>query len=255
MSLPQSTNHVVVFGVKLSILGMEETVEYLVSSGSAGRPVIREDLNAFKVCMKEDSFDVKDALNNADIVNADGMSVVYAVKLLKGLKIPRVTGCDLFARLLAESHKREKRVFLLGAKEEVVRALTHKLAESYSAQLIAGFRNGYFQRAEWGQIIEAIDTSNADFLFIGTPSPQKEEFLNYARTKIKRHIVIMGVGGSFDVLSGEIRRAPTWMQNYGLEWLFRLAQEPRRMWRRYLLSNSKFALLLLQEKLQQWISK
>lgn len=255
MSLPKSSNQVVIFGVKLSLSGMEETVEYLVSSDSAGRPVIREDLNAFKVCLKEDNFDVRDALSNADIVNADGMSVVYAVKLLKGLNIPRVTGCDLFTRLLAESHKRGKRVFLLGAKEEVVRGLTHKLAENYSAQLIAGFRNGYFRRAEWDQIIEEVDASNAYFLFIGTPSPQKEEFLNYARVKIKRHIVIIGVGGSFDVLFGAVRRAPAWMQSYGLEWLFRLTQEPRRMWRRYLFSNSKFALLLLQEKFQQWISK
>lgn len=255
MSLPQSSNHIFVFGVKLSTLGMEETVEYLISSGSAGRPIIREDLNAFKACLKDDSCDVKDALSNADIVNADGMSVVYAVKLLKGLNIPRVTGCDLFARLLTESHKRGKRVFLLGAKEEVVRALVQRLTESYSARLIAGFRDGYFQKAEWDKIIEDIDTSNAEFLFIGTPSPQKEEFLNYAKTKIKRHIVIMGVGGSFDVLSGKIRRAPAWMQGYGLEWLFRLVQEPRRMWRRYLSTNSKFALLLLQEKFQQLISK
>lgn len=255
MSFPQSDNHVVVFGVKLSTLGMEETVEYLVSSGSAGRPVIREDLNAFKACLKDDSFDVESALSNADIVNADGMSVVYAVKLLKGLNVPRVTGCDLFARLLTESHERGKRVFLLGAKEEIVRALVQKLTDNYSAKLIAGFRNGYFQRAEWDQIIEYIDSSYADFLFIGTPSPQKEEFINYAKAKIKRHIVIMGVGGSFDVLSGKVRRAPVWMQSYGLEWFFRFAQEPRRMWKRYLSTNSKFALLLLQEKFKQLISK
>jgi len=243
-----SSNYITIFGVKVSTLNIEETVEHLLSDNTNHSPIIREDLNAFKVCLKEKNNAISEALESADIVNADGMSVVYAAKLLKGLKIPRVTGCDLFTRLLSESHCRKKSVFLLGAKEDVLKELVRKLEEQYSNKLITGYRNGYFQKSDWNTIIEEINTSNADLLFIGTPSPQKEEFLNYAKTEIKRRIVIMGVGGSFDVLSGKINRAPLWMQHYGFEWLFRLVQEPKRMWKRYLTTNSKFLVLLLQEK-------
>lgn len=251
----ESSNYITIFGVRLSTLNMEETVEHLLSEDTNNSPIIREDLNAFKACLKKKNIDVSKALESADIVNADGMSIVYAAQLLNGIKIPRVTGCDLFSRLLSESHRRRKSIFLLGAKEDVVRELVRKLIDQYSEKLIAGSRNGYFQKTDWNKIIEEIDTSKADFLFIGTPSPQKEEFLNYAKTKIKRRIVIMGVGGSFDVLSGKISRAPIWMQNYGLEWFFRLIQEPRRMWKRYLTTNSKFVLLLLQEKCKLFRSK
>ncbi len=244
----EATNQIGFLGTNLSTLNMDETVKFLLSERSNNSPIVREDLNAFKACMKEQNSDVTKALENADIVNADGMSVVYAVRFLHGVRLERVAGCDLFSRLITESHKRKKSIYLLGATEDVLTVLVGKLTHQYSAELIVGSRNGYFQRTDWDKIVHDIDTSKADFLFIGTPSPQKEEFLNYASIKIKRCIVIMGVGGSFDVLAGKTKRAPVWMQNCGLEWLFRLIQEPRRMWKRYLTTNSKFILRLLQEK-------
>ncbi|MDP9654118.1 UNVERIFIED_ORG: N-acetylglucosaminyldiphosphoundecaprenol N-acetyl-beta-D-mannosaminyltransferase [Pseudomonas putida] len=251
----ESSNNITIFGVKLSTLNMEETIEHLLSEDTNNSPIIREDLNAFKACLKKKNENVSKALESANIVNADGMSIVYAAKFLNGIRIPRVTGCDLFSRLISESHKRRKSIFLLGATEDVLRDLTLKLTDQYSDKLIAGSRNGYFQKTDWDKIIRNIDTSKADLLFIGTPSPQKEEFLNYAKVKIKRRIVIMGVGGSFDVLSGKVNRAPLWMQSYGLEWFFRLVQEPRRMWKRYLTTNSEFVLLMLQEKYKQLRSR
>lgn len=230
---------------------MEETVSYIFSQRDREKPFIREDLNAFKTILKKDNHDVLAALQEADIVNADGMSIVFAVKFLYGHSLPRVTGCDLFSRLLFECHERKKTVFLLGATKETVDHLHTTLTNTYSTNLIAGFRDGYFSSADWTSVIQDINDSSADFLFLGTPSPQKELFLNYAKNKLNKNMVLMGVGGSFDVLAGKVSRAPSWMQNSGLEWLYRFIQEPRRMWKRYLITNSKFSWILLKAKLEQ----
>lgn len=245
MSLPC----VSVFGVNVSVKDIDETVEYLFGAAKEARlPVVREDLNAFKVCLMGKDGQVARALSDADIVNADGMSIVFAIRFLCGKDVPRVTGCDLFSRLVSECHVRRNTIFLLGATEDTVQRLYSQLSEQFSPQLVAGRRNGYFSPAHWDEIIAEINESKANFVFVGTPSPQKEAFLNYARARVSAGVVLMGVGGSFDVLAGKVQRAPEWMQRAGLEWLFRIIQEPGRMWKRYLTTNSKFLLLLFKEK-------
>ncbi|WP_458370029.1 WecB/TagA/CpsF family glycosyltransferase [Pseudomonas fluorescens] len=245
-----STKSINAFGVNISTLDMKGTVEYLFSESHTSHPIVREDMNAFKACLKYKSADVHTALNEADIINADGMSIVYAMRFLQGIKLPRVTGCDLLSELIKESHSRRKKIFLLGANEEVVSKLALEITNTFPENIVAGYRNGYFTKNEWPEIIEIIAASEAELVFIGTPSPQKEEFVNYAKKNIHRKIILMGVGGSFDVLSGKTKRAPLWMQNSGLEWFFRLTQEPGRMWRRYLTTNSNFIWLVIKEKLK-----
>ena len=118
----------------------------------------------------------------------------------------------------------------------------------YSPKIIAGYRNGYFNKEEEKSIAQEIANSGADILFVAISSPTKEIFLNQYKDIINTPF-IMGVGGSFDVVSGKVERAPVWMQNAGLEWFYRFLQEPRRMWKRYLYTNSMFLWLVLKEKL------
>lgn len=247
MRISADSGYITLFGLELSLKDINETTSFIFSEIEKGALVVREDVNAFKVCLKADNDSVHKALQEASIINIDGMSVVFAARLICGLKAPRVTGCDLLSRLIDEAAQRNKKIYLLGAAEDVVSSLVRNLSAAYSNDLVAGYRNGYFDRSEWQNIVKEIDASGADLLFVGTPSPQKEEFVSFAKQAICRPMALMGVGGSFDVLAGKVKRAPIWVQNWGLEWFYRFLQEPGRMWKRYLVTNTKFFLLTMRE--------
>jgi N-acetylglucosaminyldiphosphoundecaprenol N-acetyl-beta-D-mannosaminyltransferase len=243
-----------IFGFNVSALTLDETAEYLLNLNCT-KNFVREDLNAFKICLANRDKNVKKSLVNAEIINLDGMSTVFAMRLLHGLKFPRVTGCDLFIELIARCANYNKTAYCLGSSPDNVRKLVSIISEKYSPKVIAGYRDGYFSEEDWDLIILDIENCKPNFLFIGTPSPQKEIFLNYARHKINHPMILMGVGGTFDVVTGKVKRAPLWMQKWGLEWLYRVIQEPRRMWKRYLVTNSKFAWMLAKAKVAQWLGR
>lgn len=232
----------------LTMLNLEETADLLLRTPTDSLPVVREDLNAFKICLREVNADVRKAIDQAELINMDGMSMVFAYKFLYGRALPRVAGCDLFLHLLSRLEITKKTAYFLGATQETIDSLVKIVSSRHSKTIIAGARNGYFRGSDWEEIIDTINNSRADFLFIGTPSPQKEEFVNFAKSRLRNGMVLMGVGGSFDVLAGKVQRAPVWMQRWGLEWLYRFLQEPRRMWKRYLVTNTKFLLFLLMAK-------
>ena len=142
------------------------------------------------------------------------------------------------------------KIYLLGAKEEVVSKLVRSYITKFGEELIAGYRNGYFSDENEDDIIKDIIDTGTQILFVGISSPKKEQFLHRNKAKLSAVNFIMGVGGSFDVLSGNVKRAPKWVQKIGMEWSFRLIQEPKRMWKRYLIGNSKFIALVLKEKLK-----
>jgi len=151
----------------------------------------------------------------------------------------RVTGVDLMSRLLEVGARSGLRAYFLGAREEVVQALAGRCQERYPGLVIAGVRNGYFRPEEVPAIVEQIREARPHLLFVGMPSPFKEVFCERNRARLDVP-VIMGVGGSFDVLAGAVRRAPPLMQRMGLEWSWRLLMEPRKMWKRYLTTNTEF---------------
>jgi N-acetylglucosaminyldiphosphoundecaprenol N-acetyl-beta-D-mannosaminyltransferase len=179
------------------------------------------------------------ACRAGDLVVPDGVPVVWASRLAGAALPARVAGVDLMQRLLESAAAHRLPVFFLGAREEVVRALVAQCAVRYPGLVVAGFRNGYFGRAGDREVVEEIRRSGAAMLFVGMPSPFKEVWCERHREELGIP-VIMGVGGSFDVLAGFIRRAPRFMQAAGLEWLWRLLMEPRRLWRRYLVTNAIF---------------
>jgi N-acetylglucosaminyldiphosphoundecaprenol N-acetyl-beta-D-mannosaminyltransferase len=164
-----------------------------------------------------------------------------------GQSIPeRVTGVDLMHRLLQAAGDHKLRVYFLGAKPDVVKTLVERVRAEHPGAEIAGYRDGYFTAADHANIVEEIRASGADMLFVGMPSPFKETWCERYRDQLNVPI-IMGVGGSFDVLAGFIKRAPVWAQRWGLEWLWRLLMEPGKLWKRYLTYNSQFIWLAGQE--------
>ncbi|MGD9644904.1 MAG: WecB/TagA/CpsF family glycosyltransferase [Pirellulales bacterium] len=183
------------------------------------------------------------ACRDSDLLVADGVPLLWAASWLGTPLAGRVCGCDLMARLLEVGRPDGLRVFFLGAREEVVTALVEKVERQCPNVIVAGYRNGYFSADEHAEVVQQVRDARADVLFVGMPTPFKETWCHEHREALCTP-VILGVGGSFDVLAGYIRRAPDWMQSRGLEWLWRLIQEPRKMWRRYLVTNTQFLLLL-----------
>jgi len=195
--------------------------------------------NAAVLCMMRHDDELSAACRAGDLVLADGMSVVWAFKAA-GTPVPeRVTGVDLMANLLAAGARKSMRVYFLGARPEVVSSLARLCETRYPGLVVAGYRDGYFPRSENAQIAEEIRLARPDMLFIGMPSPFKETWCEQYRERLDVPVV-MGVGGSFDVLAGFVRRAPRTFQKMGMEWFWRLLMEPRKMWKRYLTTNSEF---------------
>jgi N-acetylglucosaminyldiphosphoundecaprenol N-acetyl-beta-D-mannosaminyltransferase len=236
----------VIAGIEVDNLNEDETIEKidgLIAQDGAHYLTV---VNAAKVVAATGDQELKKILLNADLVTADGMSVVWASRLLGQALKERVTGIDLFARLVQYAATRGLSVYFLGATEAAVKKVVEVLQTQYPALRVAGFRNGYFSESDNQAIVETIKSSHADLLFVGMGSPKQEKWIaeHVAKTGAR---FAMGVGGSFDHVSGLVRRAPLWMQRLGLEWLHRLILEPRRMWRRYLVGNTRFVWIILKQ--------
>jgi N-acetylglucosaminyldiphosphoundecaprenol N-acetyl-beta-D-mannosaminyltransferase len=202
--------------------------------------------NASHLCMMRRDPELARACRAGHLTLADGMSVVWALRA-SGEPIPeRVTGVDLMEHLLAAAGEHRLRVYFLGAKREVVTALVVRSRAQYPGIDIAGFRDGYFSPDDHLGLVEEIRASEAHMLFVGMPSPFKETWCERHRQRLNVP-VIMGVGGSFDVLAGFIKRAPHRVQSIGLEWFWRFLMEPRKLWKRYLTTNGEFIWLAGRE--------
>ncbi len=235
------------FQLKIDSATEAETIQLIEESIiNRNKPLQHIVVNVAKIVHAQKDEELRNAINNSDIVNIDGQGVVWALKLL-GHKVPgRVAGCDLFQSLVALSAEKGYRPYFFGAKEEVVNEMVRRFKEKYPSLQIVGCRNGYYSAEEEPAIAEEIRSANPDLLFLGITSPKKELFIDRYTAQMKIPFT-MGVGGSFDVVAGKVKRAPRWMQRAGLEWFYRILQEPKRMWKRYAVTNSKFALLLIRE--------
>lgn len=235
-----------IFEINFSDLSFKETINKINESIQNGEKIIYMDINADKVVSAKNDPTMLNFINSSDIINPDGVAVVWASKIVgKPLK-ERIAGIDLFQELLVLSQKMNYRVYFLGAKEEVIKMMIDKIAAIYGEQIIGGWRNGYFEESEEPQIVEEINKSDSQLLFLGITSPKKEYFINRNKDSLKVNF-IMGVGGSFDVLAGKVKRAPKFVQKIGLEWLYRIYQEPKRLWKRYAKSNPIFIWLTIKE--------
>ena len=233
-------------GVPVDDLTMVETldaIDALVASRTVHQHVV---VNVSKVVQAAQDPSLAAVLDACDVVNADGQPILWAARLLGTPLRERVTGVDLMTRLIERAGASGHRLYLLGAREEVVAAVAERIRREQPDVVIAGWRNGYWAPSDEPAVVEAIAATRPDILFVAIGSPTKERFL----ARWKDHIgapFVMGVGGSFDVYAGRVQRAPGWMRRVGLEWLFRVIQEPRRMWRRYLGDAPRFAWLVVRE--------
>lgn len=234
-------------GLKIHPWSMRETIDLIESNIIERKQNFQHIVvNAAKIVYAQKNDLLKSAINNSDIVNIDGMSVVWALRLF-GYNVPeRVSGVDLFQNLLDLASIKGYKVFFLGAKPDVIQRMVNNLIKQYNNLQIVGFHHGYFSEKEEKEIVVKIVKSQPDMLFLGITSPKKEIFLNKYKKTMKIPFS-MGVGGAFDVIAGKTKRAPVWMQNAGLEWLYRIFQEPRRMWKRYLVTNTLFIYYLVKE--------
>lgn len=239
----------VLFGVPVDALNMEETVArvaQLVADGTG--PHQHVVLNAAKVVEMQRNPALRAIIESCSVVNADGSSIVWASKLL-GSPLPgRVTGIDLFVELVAEAEASGRSIFLLGAEQWVVEAVEKNLKAKHPRLIVAGIRNGFW--SDNIELVEYIRACKPDYLFLAIPSPRKEFWLNEHLEELGVPLV-MGVGGSFDVVAGRTRRAPMIMQKLGMEWAWRVMQEPRRLWKRYLFGNLRFMRIVAQEYLHR----
>lgn len=234
-------------GARMHPWTMRQTLDEISMRMDAGIFTQHVVVNVAKVVnMRHDSA-LREAVNGCDVVNIDGMGVVWGARLL-GIDVPeRVAGIDLFFRLLEMAQQRGDSVFFLGAKQNVVDEAVRRLQLRYPRLKVVGWHHGYFWNDE-EEVVQKISDSGADLLFVAVTSPKKEQFIHRWRVKLGVRFA-MGVGGTLDIVAGKTKRAPDWMQKTGLEWFYRVLQEPRRMWKRYLVTNSRFVGLLLQEKL------
>jgi len=239
------------FGCQIDALTMAETlakVEAFIDSGKIHQHVV---VNVNKVIKADRNPELRRIINQCDLINCDGMPIVWASKIL-GKPLPeRVAGIDLFTNLIAKSAKQGWRVFFLGAREPVVSKVVKVFQDQYPNLCVSGYRNGYWEEQEEGGIVEMIRDLSPDILFVAISSPKKEEFLGQHLDRMSVPFA-MGVGGSFDVVAGLTNRAPVWMQHSGLEWFYRFLQEPRRLFGRYFIEGLAFGNLLLREL---WLSK
>jgi N-acetylglucosaminyldiphosphoundecaprenol N-acetyl-beta-D-mannosaminyltransferase len=192
---------------------------------------------------------LRESVECGDLVLADGMPLVWLSRLKRHPLPERVAGIDLMFELFKLADRQRLRVYLLGAHADTLSRVVEIVKCEYPHMVIAGFRDGYFRDDEQEAVAREIHAAAPDILLVAVSSPKKECFMRRWGSFLQVP-VCHGVGGSFDVLAGKTRRAPRWMQSLGLEWLYRLLQEPRRLWKRYLLTNLRFALLAAADVLR-----
>lgn len=238
------------FGMQLDALCVDDAVGLAKEAVRTRQRLLIGVVNAAKVVHLRSDELLRESLLECDVLLADGQSVVWASRLL-GQSLPeRIAGIDLFEQLLTLADREHRSVYLLGATPGVLAAVEQVISSRWPGIGIAGSHDGYFEASDSGQIAEDIASSGADMLFLGMSSPKKEIFMaTYG--PLLRVPVQHGVGGSFDVLGGLTKRAPTQWQRWGLEWLYRVLQEPGRLWRRYLTTNTVFVLLLVRERFRR----
>jgi N-acetylglucosaminyldiphosphoundecaprenol N-acetyl-beta-D-mannosaminyltransferase len=235
-----------VLGCPVDAASMDDAVAACERAIQDGRYLQHMSVNVAKLVSLNDDPALRDAVAACRLITADGQGVVWAAGLL-GKPLPeRVAGIDLMHRMLALAAERGYRPFILGAREEVLEQAVARLRQRHPELDLAGWENGYFDDAAIPAVCERIRSSRADMLFVAMSSPRKELFLDEYGAQLGVPFA-MGVGGAIDVVAGHTKRAPTLLQRLGLEWLYRLAQEPRRLAPRYFGTNTRLLGLLARE--------
>lgn len=236
MNTPETIN---LMDIKIDNISMQRAVDLIVekSVGSICTKIAFVNADCFNISFVNKKY--KSALQACDYIFADGIGVKIAGKMIGCEVRDNVNGTDLLPLLCLSSSVNRLPVFFLGSRPDVVDKMVDNLKNKYPDLPIAGYHHGYFNESDEDLIINKIKSSDAKILLVAFGAPKQELWIENFSDKLDVPVA-MGVGGLFDFYSGRIPRAPKWMRSLGLEWVYRLMQEPGRMWRRYLIGNPLF---------------
>jgi N-acetylglucosaminyldiphosphoundecaprenol N-acetyl-beta-D-mannosaminyltransferase len=215
-------------GLRLARIGRQDAVCWLRQRLRSGRSHLIVTLDASGVVIAQDDAEYRQIVNSADLVTPDSTGILWAASRHGVPLLERVCGIDLIGDIAAVCAETGRSIYLLGSRPGVAGEAATALAASYPGLRLAGAHHGYFGAAEGAAIVEMVQSSKPDVVFIGMGIPRQEKWA-------RRHLaelgasVVMGVGGSFEVIAGRRRRAPLWMRRHGLEWLWRLGSDPRKI--------------------------
>lgn len=190
----------------------------------------------------------RDIVNKADLVTPDGMPLVFALKKLYGINQDRVAGMDLLPSLLEVACKEKLKIFFYGGTDEMLKVTEKYISSNYSTIESPRFYSPPFRELtddEEQMVVDVIDESGANIVFVALGCPKQEKWM--AKMKGRINACMVGIGGALPVMVGLQKRAPVWMQKIGMEWFFRLMQEPKRLFKRYFITNSLFIYLFIRE--------
>lgn len=217
-----------IFGVLFDNYTIDEAVEKAINSLNEDKPFVIATPNPEIVDVARKDKEYKDILNSCDIVTPDGIGIVYASKILKGNIKERAAGFDIVCGIISEINRKNGSVFLFGSKPGVAESAAENLKEKYPDLEIKGCRNGYFK--DDSEIIKAIQDSSPDLLLVCLGAPKQEKWI-FKNKDILNAKILVGAGGTLDVLAGNVKRAPDLFIKLGLEWFYRLIKEPKRIGR------------------------
>lgn len=223
------TDRVDLFGCPFDRVTLDQAVaqvEEAIADRSTLTQSVGVNLDQLLKMLEEPEF--RDIIMQCEQITADGQPVVWLSRLFRDPLPARVPSVDIMEALLPLSVRKGYRIFMLGTKEEYLQGAAENFRQRYPGIQIVGTRNGYFKEEDEPEIVEQINESRADMLFIAISSPKKEQFVERNRADLDVPFV-MGVGGAFDIAAGVYTRAPRVFQKTGLEWVWRVAQEPKRM--------------------------
>jgi N-acetylglucosaminyldiphosphoundecaprenol N-acetyl-beta-D-mannosaminyltransferase len=227
---------------------MEEAVERTDAAAAGDQPFPVLVTNANKAWQAARDERLRRTLDGAGLAVPE-WAVAWAARRLRIRGVHHIGGITLMERLLEVAEARGRSVYLLGAAPDVVEALASRLERERPALRLAGWHHGFPDDRDWESVVAEIGARRPDLVFVAMGSPLQELRIAELAARLPTLRVAMGVGGSFDVLAGRKKDAPAWARGRGLEWLYRLAQDPRRLWRRYLVTNTWFVLAVLRQAL------
>jgi N-acetylglucosaminyldiphosphoundecaprenol N-acetyl-beta-D-mannosaminyltransferase len=240
-----------VLGVRIDSVTIDDVlrkIESYVTDGALRRTIMYANVHVVNAAAKEK--DVMEIINRADVVYPDGFGVVLGAKMLGGELPPRMTGADWIHDFCEFAEKKGYSLYIIAGEPGVPERAAEELRKKYPRLRIAGMADGYCHaRGETSQVIDDVNAKRPDIVFIGMGTPVQEKF-TFAHRDSMDAPVCWVVGALFDYVAGELRRGPKWMLDHGMEWLCRLAIEPRRLWRRYLIGNSVFLLRIARARVR-----
>ena len=217
-----------ILGVKVDMVTISEAADLIMKFMGEDKFHSVYTPNSEIIMQAYRNTDFAELLNRADLLTADGIGVVHASKILKKPIKERAAGFDIAKKVLEKMNYTDHKLFLFGGKPGVAEEAARNLKKDYPELNIAGMRNGYFKEGEEPEIVEEINASGADMLFVCLGAPKQEQWIDRNREGLKNVRVAMGIGGSLDVFAGNVQRAPEIFCKTGMEWFYRLCKEPWR---------------------------